>query len=209
MTRWRRENIGTVLPGPIENANRIVLEARDRGTIKGIHDIVAELIRFPPEYGRALLVAGGRELGAVVVDSRETANRCIRLLKRHRNARTMFFPLDGLRPLRRRLPHREFRGLVGVRGFATDLVRVRAKYRIAVDLVFQDTLVVEDMWTARRLKVGGLRIVTLSGNLMQHPVPLARRPPRVGRSHGGHKGREAQSMVRRSGNLRSLATGET
>ncbi len=141
-----------------------VLEARDRGVLRGIHGTVAELATVDPQYEIALLVAAGPRMQAIVVDDDGVAAEAIALLKGGRRGRATFLPLNKMLP-----GHPRGKALLVARqalGFAIDLVQFREEYRAAFWFVFGDTLVVKDLDDARRL-MGGVRLVTLDGQLVE------------------------------------------
>ena len=150
----------------ISAATREILRLRDEGIIRGIHGMVAELGKADEEYQRALEVAAGRRMEAVVVDSDDVAAKCISYLKEHGYGRVTFLPLNKLMGGKPR-----GKALLAVRdknaiGFAIDLIHFDEKYRNAFWYVFGDTIVVNNLDAARSL-MGGVRLVTLDGELIE------------------------------------------
>lgn len=142
----------------------LVLTARDRGEIKGIHGTIGELADVPEEYSTALEVAAGGRISAVVVDDDMVASRCIDLLKRRKGGRVTFLPLNKLtsrRPGAKSLMVKDDPSTVG---YAVDLVSYDRQYQTAFQWVFSDTLVVDNLDSLRRL-MGGVRLVTLDGEI--------------------------------------------
>ncbi|RLF44857.1 MAG: hypothetical protein DRN29_07730, partial [Thermoplasmata archaeon] len=147
-------------------ATREILRLKDEGIIKGIHGIVAELGKADEKYRKALEVAAGRRIEAIVVDSDEVAAKCIDYLKKNGYGRATFLPLNKLMGGKPR-----GKALLAVRnvdaiGFAIDLVKFDEKYRNAFWYVFGDTVVVKNLDAARSL-MGGVRLVTLEGELIE------------------------------------------
>lgn len=141
-----------------------ILEARDRGKIKGIHGTVAELAEVDPQYETALSVAAGGRMQAIIVDDDHVASECIELLKRSKAGRATFLPLNKMQDGRPRA-----KAIMAAKqsvGYAIDLVRFDPIYRQAFWHVLGDTVVTEDLTTARRL-MGGVRLVTLDGELIE------------------------------------------
>jgi len=141
-----------------------VLEARDRGVIKGIHGTIAELAEVDEEYETALNVAAGPRMQAVVVDSDEVAAECINLLKRSKSGRATFLPLNKMVDGRPR--GKAILAAKSSVGFAIDLVKFDEKYRTAFWFVFGDTVVVNTLDDMRKL-LGGVRLVTKEGELAE------------------------------------------
>lgn len=145
-------------------ATREILRLRDEGIIKGIHGTLAELGEVDEKYQKALEVAGGKRLEAIVVDDDEIAAKCIEYLKKNGYGRATFLPLNKLVMGKPR-----GKALLVARdaiGFAIDLIKFDKRYRAAFWYAFGDTLVVENLTKARNL-MGGVRLVTLEGELIE------------------------------------------
>jgi chromosome segregation protein len=141
-----------------------ILEARDRGQIKGIHGTIAELARVDDKYETALNIAAGARMQSIVVDDDEVASNAIQFLKKGNLGRATFLPLSKMREYRPK-----GRSLMIVKetlGFAIDLIDFDESYRSAFSYVFGDTLVVDNLAKARKL-MGGVRLVTLEGELIE------------------------------------------
>ncbi len=146
------------------SATVALLEARDKGQIKGIHGSVAELADVQDEYETALNVAAGNRMQSIVVDTDQVASECIDYLKKNRLGRATFLPLNKMLDGRPR-----GKALMASKtslGFAIDLIRFDEKYRTAFWFVFGDTVVVKNLAEARKL-MGGVRLVTLDGELAE------------------------------------------
>lgn len=143
-----------------------ILDARDRGLLKNVHGAIAELGKVPERYELALSIAAGSRLQSIVVGNDEDAANAINHLKRSKTGRAAFLPLNKMsaRPPRGK-------ALMAVRdkdaiGFAIDLIEFDERYKNAFAFVFGDTLVVNTLSAARRL-MGGVRLVTLDGELIE------------------------------------------
>ena len=148
------------------NAVLKILEARDKGLLRGIHGTVAELIRVDPKYKIAIQAAGGQRLQAVIVDDDEVASEAIEFLRRNKLGRATFLPLNKMISSKPRAKALLIIGEDKVLGFAKDLISYRKDYESAIWFVLGDTVVVEDLDTARKL-MGGVRLVTLRGDLIE------------------------------------------
>ncbi len=143
-----------------------LLSQRNLGKVAGIRGTVEELAEFDPKYKTALQVAGGNRFQALVVETDQVAEECIRLLRSEKRGRATFLPLNKMLPGR---PHGK--ALVvskasGATGFAVDLVRFEEELRSAFWYVFGETVVMDDLGHARE-QMGGVRLVTLSGDLIE------------------------------------------
>ena len=101
---------------------------------------------------------------AIVVDDDQVAAECIHYLKRNEMGRATFLPLNKMMGGRPR--GKAILAAKDATGFAIDLVRFDEHYRAAFWYVFGDTVVVETLDQARRL-MGGVRLVTLGGELLE------------------------------------------
>ncbi len=143
-----------------------VLEARDNGLLRGIYGTIAELAEVDKELESALTIAAGRRMQAIVVDDDECAAKAIEYIKKQRLGRATFLPLNKMMTGRPRA-----KALMCVRdqnslGFAIDVVKFDEKFHAAFWYVFGDTVIIRDLQTARKY-LGGVRIVTVDGELME------------------------------------------
>jgi len=146
------------------NAVSTILEARDRGSIKGVHGTIAELAEVDDEYESAVNVAAGNRMQSIVVDTDAVAAECISYLKKNKIGRATFLPLNKMVDGRPR--GKAILASKSSIGFAIDLVKFDEKYRTAFWFVLGDTVVVKNLEEARKL-MGGVRLVTLEGELAE------------------------------------------
>jgi chromosome segregation protein len=140
----------------------IINEKKHHG-LPGIYGTIAELGSVDQKYATALGIAAGGKMQAIVVDTDEDAARAIDFLKRRQAGRATFLPLNKMEERR---PCRDLSDRNGIIGYAIDLVDFDPKFESAFWYVFRDTLVVDTLQNARKL-MGGLRIVTLEGDLIE------------------------------------------
>ena len=141
-----------------------ILEARETGTLKGVHGTVAQLAHVETQYETAIITAAGSRMQAIIVDDDGVAAGCIDYLKKRRIGRATFLPLNKMlvgKPRGKAI-------LVAKEclGFAIDLCHFDEKYRDAFFYVFGDTLVVKTLDEARKW-MGGVRLVTVEGELIE------------------------------------------
>jgi len=143
--------------------------------IKGVYGLVSELGDVQKEYALALEVAAGPRLKSVVVENDAVAAKCIAHLKKNRSGVATFIPLNKIRAAEDMAAKKG----TGVIGKAIDLISYDKDYEKAFKYVFGNTLVVKDIETARRIGVGTVRMVTLTGDLVETS----------GAMQGGHRER--------------------
>mmetsp|Transcript_13150 Transcript_13150/g.27812 ORF Transcript_13150/g.27812 Transcript_13150/m.27812 type:complete len:1101 (-) Transcript_13150:41-3343(-) len=124
-------------------------------------------------YNLAVTVAAGKDMDAIVVDTKKTAFDCIKYLREQRIGTATFLPLDSLQ-----VPSPEsierIRGMGEADGrfrLAADVIRVDDEYRRAVNYAVGATIIADTLDDAREVcfsRQGGssddrLKAVTLGG----------------------------------------------
>jgi chromosome segregation protein len=143
-----------------------LLSLRNLGKVPGIRGTVEELARFDSQYHTALTVAGGNRFQSLVVETDQVAEECIKLLKAEKRGRATFLPLNRMLPGRPRGKSLVAAQSGGAVGFAVDLVKFEEELRPAFWYVFGETVVMKDLTSARE-QMGGVRLVTLGGELIE------------------------------------------
>ncbi|MGI0070754.1 MAG: chromosome segregation protein SMC [Thermoplasmata archaeon] len=143
-----------------------LLSQRNLGKVSGIRGTVEELADFDPKVKTALQVAGGGRFQALVVETDQVAEECIRLLRDEKRGRATFLPLNKMLPGRPHGKSMVVAKTAGASGFAIDLVKFEETLRPAFWYVFGETVVMDDLAHARS-QMGGVRLVTLSGDLIE------------------------------------------
>ncbi len=142
----------------------IVLKARDEGRLRGIYGTVSQLCRVDEMYSLALEVAGGNALNFLVVENEDCAIEAVKYLKEVGGGRASFIPLNRINVHVNYDPSvLRFEGVVD---YAVNLIECDEKFRKVFELVYRDTLVVEDIDTAKKF-INRLRVVTLEGDLIE------------------------------------------
>ena len=129
---------------------------------QGVYGTVGQLGGVDPEYATACETAAGGRLAHVVVNDDSVGQQCIEYLKSRQAGRATFLPLTEMH--QRSLPSLPTHD--GVVDFAYNLVDFDGEYAGVFSYVLGDTVVVEDMETAREL-MGDYRMVTLDGDLVE------------------------------------------
>ena len=144
-----------------------VISARDRGELKGIIGSIAELCApIDDSHESALATAIGGGMTSLVVESDEDAAQAIRWLAENRAGRATFLPLNKLTNTRAAGKALMVSKKPGVIGLAHELLEYDPKIDIAIRFVLRNTLIVDSMSTARA-HMGGIRLVTLRGDVTE------------------------------------------
>jgi chromosome segregation protein len=130
--------------------------------IDGVHGTVAQLGSVSGEYAQACETAAGGRMANVVVPDDVVGQQCIDHLKSRNAGRATFLPMTKMR--NRSLPSAP--DVPGVVDFAYNLIDFDSEYADVFSYVVGDTLVVDDLDTARDLQ-GDFRLVTLEGDLVE------------------------------------------
>jgi len=134
---------------------------------KGIHGTVSDLGEVSSKYSLALETAAGARLKSIVVDTDETAAKCIRHLKENKLGIVTFLPLNKIKPIQINPKVKNLTMKKDVLGLAVDLINYDSKFKNVFSYVFGNTLVVRDIGTARKIGIGNARMVTLEGDLTE------------------------------------------
>ncbi len=129
-----------------------------------IHGAFEDLISADDRYAVAVDTAAGGHMNDVVVEDAQTATDAINYLKRENIGRARMLPMDKLKDRNRSAKSKMAKKKKGVIGYAADLVNYNQKYEIAVNYVFSDTLIAEDLESVK--DIDGVRVVTLEGDVM-------------------------------------------
>ncbi|MFB6131904.1 MAG: chromosome segregation protein SMC [Halanaeroarchaeum sp.] len=129
---------------------------------EGVHGTVAQLGGVEDRFATACETAAGGRMANVVVDDDGVGQRGIDYLKSRNAGRATFLPLTEMDEWSLPDPPND----PGVIDFAFNLVDFDDRYAGVFSYVLGDTLVVEDLETARE-RMGNRRLVTLDGDLVE------------------------------------------
>jgi chromosome segregation protein len=150
--------------GSFESVKAIL---RQRSFIDGIFGTVADLGKTDKMYEVALATAAGNRLSGIVVQNDEVAVKCINYLKQNRLAPVTFFPLNKLNARDVDERSRNILGETGAIGFAVELLSFDPKYKKVFQLIFGNTIVIDNLDSAKRIGIGRERMVTLEGDVSE------------------------------------------
>ncbi len=147
-------------------AVKTVMREAGRGTLRGVHGPVSDLVLTEGEIALAIETALGPAGQNIVVDSQNDGRLAIEMLQRQDAGRATFLPLDTIRGSRLKdVPERD-PGFVGI---ASDLVTYDRAYEQIVLNLLGRTVVAERLQDAIRISRSNgnrLRIVTLDGQMI-------------------------------------------
>ena len=145
-------------------AVQAVLEERHQ--LGNVYGAVAQLGEVKKEYQQALDVAAGSHLSSLVVDNDHTAQTCIEYLKKQQLGVATFLPLNKIKPRVISADIADLKNRPGVHGLAVDLVKFADKFADIFSYALGNTLIVENIDVAREIGIGRVRMVTLSGDVL-------------------------------------------
>ena len=138
-----------------------------KNTIKGIHGTVSELGSVSSEYALALEITAGPRINSVIVESDKVAADCIKYLKKNKLGIVTFIPLNKIKEKKISPETKKLAKTSGAHDFAINLISFEKKYQKAFSYIFGNTLVVENIDTARKIGIGKARMVTIDGDLAE------------------------------------------
>ncbi len=154
-----------------------VLENRSK--LGEVYGTVAELGQVNTKYSLALEIAASSRVHSVVVEDDKTAARCIQYLKDGRLGIATFLPLNKISAPPVKQDVKRLCEQKGVIGMAIDLITFDPKFKTVFSYVFGNTLIVDNITTARKIGVGSAKMVTLEGDLCELSGAMV----------GGHRGK--------------------
>ncbi|PIZ51777.1 chromosome segregation protein SMC [Candidatus Woesearchaeota archaeon CG_4_10_14_0_2_um_filter_33_13] len=133
----------------------------------GIHGTISELGQANRQYSLPLEMAAGARMQNIVVDDDKIAAECIKYLKNNKLGSASFIPLNKIRYQEISNEDQKLAKQSGVHDFALNLIKFRSEYKKAFAYVFGNTLIVEDIDTARKVGVSRIKMATLDGALTE------------------------------------------
>ena len=148
-----------------------------------------DLISTEGRFAVAVDTAAGGHMNDVVVEDKQTAVDAINYLKRENIGRARMLPLDKIKDRDKSAKSQMALKKKGVIDYASNLIKYDDKYQRAINNVFSDTLIAEDLDSVK--DVNGVRVVTLDGDVMS----------RGGSMSGGKKKKRKNKNNNLSNNL--------
>ncbi len=139
-----------------------------KGHVKGIVGVVADIIKVEKKYEIAIETALGGNIQNIVTEDEETAKHMIAFLKQTKGGRATFLPLTSItNPQEFKTP--EALSEQGVIGLADSLVQIDKKYANVAKAMVGRIMVVDTVDHAVKIARKydyGIRMVTLEGELL-------------------------------------------
>ncbi|NLD19340.1 MAG: chromosome segregation protein SMC [Clostridiales bacterium] len=134
--------------------------------LRGIHGVVADLIKVPEGYEMAMETALGAAIQNIVCDDDASAKEAIKSLKVNKAGRMTFLPVDSIRG--RMSKDDRLSSEQGFLGFGPECVEFDSKYASIADYLLGRVILVDNMDNAVRMskKGVGFRFVTLEGEVI-------------------------------------------
>ncbi|MGL5123903.1 MAG: chromosome segregation protein SMC [Fusobacteriaceae bacterium] len=172
-----RENEYEEKRGKLKQQNLMRLEESNEGLFKGVKEvlnnkipgvygIVASLINIPEKLEKAIEAAIPGNFQDIVVDTTETANKGIKILKEKKAGRASFLALDTIKI---KISKQQWKQEKGVLGLASNLVDSDEKYKKIVEFLLGNLLVVESLEVGMKIlksEIHNGNVVTLTGELL-------------------------------------------
>ncbi|MEG1834900.1 MAG: chromosome segregation protein SMC [Oscillospiraceae bacterium] len=148
-------------------AVKVVMREAKRGSLRGIHGALSQLITVKDKYSVAIETALGAAIQNIVTDTENDAKRAINYLKENKVGRATFLPIAAIRG--RMLTENGLDDQFGFISIASDLVTVDKQYEEIIKAQLGRTIVAEDMDSAIAIAKKysyRFRIVTLDGQII-------------------------------------------
>lgn len=141
------------------SSDRRINDFLKRNIGQGFHGRAYELCTFDEKYSLAVNSAGQSRLNYLVVDSAETADKAIKLLKSRQMGRASFIPLKDL-AVKRMENDKKLDSLI-------DHIEFNDKFAPAFNYIFANTYIANSISEAKSIGFGKGRFVTLEGEVVE------------------------------------------
>ena len=148
-----------------DRAIKSILEKKN--STPGIYGTVSELGTVDSKYGLALEVAAGPRIKSIVVENDNIAAEQIKYLRNNKLGIATFIPLNKIKARNLDEKVKKLINAKGSHGKADELISYDPKFKKVFSHIFGNTLVVDNIDTARRLGIGAAKMVTLEGDSVE------------------------------------------
>ncbi len=149
------------------HAVKVITGESKKGTLRGVHGTVSQLISVDKKYTVAIETALGNAIQNIVVDTEADAKRAINYLKSNNSGRATFLPISSIKS--REFRDGDFEDIFGYVGVASDLVKTDSKYSEIIRYLLGGAVVTEDIDSAVTLAKKSnyrVKVVSLDGQVI-------------------------------------------
>jgi len=154
--------------GYIKSVKSLLLACEKDSTLnKGVHGVLASLITVDKEYETAIEMCLGQAMQNIVTETEQDAKKLVEYLRNNNLGRASFLPISSVKG--KILDKINKKGIDGIVGIASDLIKCDKKYEQIILNLLGRTVVVDDMDTAISLAKQNnysFRIITLKGDVI-------------------------------------------
>lgn len=154
--------------GYIKSVKALLLDCDKNAELKkGMYGALSSLIKTPKEYETAIEMALGASLQNIVTENEEDAKKLVEHLRKNNLGRATFLPIASVSG--KKLDKLNEKGIDGVIGIASDLIKIDKKYENIILSLLGRTVIVDDMENAIKLAKQNkytFKIVTLKGDII-------------------------------------------
>ncbi len=132
-----------------------------------MNGVLSNLIKVDKQYETAIEMALGSALQNIVTDTEEDAKKLVEYLRTNNLGRATFLPITSVKG--KKLEKINDKGINGVIGIASSLIKTNKKYIEIIDNLLGRTVIVDDMENAIKLAKQNhysFKIVTLKGDII-------------------------------------------
>jgi len=154
--------------GYIKSVKSLLLVCeKDSALNKGVHGVLASLITVDKEYEIAIEMCLGQAMQNIVTEDEKDAKKLVEYLRNNNLGRASFLPISAVKG--KILEKINKKGIDGIIGIASDLIKCDKKYEQIILNLLGRTVVVDDMDTAiavAKQNSYSFRIITLKGDVI-------------------------------------------
>ncbi|MBO5065173.1 MAG: chromosome segregation protein SMC [Clostridia bacterium] len=146
---------------------KAVMREVKRGTLRGIHAPVSQVISVKEKYSLAIETALGAQIQNIITENENDAKKAIGFLKESRSGRATFLPLTAIKG--RALDEKGLDDCFGYINLASELVEYDSKYAEIIKSLLGRTVVADDLDAAIAIAKKfnyKFKIVTLDGQVV-------------------------------------------
>lgn len=148
---------------------KLLMEAIEKNSSlsKGVHGVLANLISVDKKYETAIEMTLGGSIQNIVTSSEDEAKKLVNYLRENKLGRASFLPISSVNG--QKISGVNSRGIDGVIGIASELVKADKKYEGIILNLLGRTVIVDDIDNAVKLAKQNsykFKIVTLKGDVI-------------------------------------------